>query len=104
MEELCVITDIHLPAMSGFELVSTLRRRCPLVPVVFITAFDTPEQRNQARAFRGAAYLAKPFEAADLFDAIGKVMQYYRCISSNLRIADKITRLGDAVTELRNDE
>jgi FixJ family two-component response regulator len=41
----CVVSDLQLPAMSGFDLVDQLRRRHGRVPTVFVTAFDAPEVR-----------------------------------------------------------
>src|SRR5215207_9284555 len=69
----CVVTDIHLPGMSGLELVDTLRERHRCLPVIFITAFDSPALKDQALKRRGAAYLAKPFEGTALLEAIQKV-------------------------------
>lgn len=68
----CVVTDIHLPAMSGFELVDVLRQHTSRLPVVFITAFDKQEIRMKASAYAGACYLPKPFEGNDLLEAIGR--------------------------------
>jgi FixJ family two-component response regulator len=68
----CVVTDIHLPGMSGLELADTLREHYRLLPVIFITAFDSPALKEQALQRRGAAYLVKPFEGTALLEAIRK--------------------------------
>jgi FixJ family two-component response regulator len=66
----CVISDQRLPAMSGLELLATMRARGGWPPMIMITAFDMPGQREEA-ARRGAkAYLVKPFSGAALTDAI----------------------------------
>jgi len=48
----CVVLDLHMPEMSGFEVQSRLARAHPRVPVVVITGHDTP---NRDRALSAAA-------------------------------------------------
>lgn len=69
----CVVTDIHMPVTSGFELVDQLRARLGRMPAVFITAFDSASMRREAARWPSAAYLTKPFEAEALREAIREV-------------------------------
>jgi FixJ family two-component response regulator len=70
---LCVISDLNLPAMSGLDLLTELRRRSWRVPVIIITAYDSESTRQEA-ARRGAiAYLPKPFPSIALLTAIESV-------------------------------
>jgi len=69
----CVVSDIHLPGMSGLELVDRLRQRRRCMPAIFITAFDGPSLRDEALKRAAAAYLTKPFEGPALLEAIRKV-------------------------------
>src|SRR5580692_101406 len=45
---ICVISDLHLPAMSGLDLLTALRRRIWHPPVIFITADDMASTRQAA--------------------------------------------------------
>jgi len=65
-----LILDIHLPGLSGFELHEQLMNRGIDLPVVFITGQDQPLGREKARKAGAAAYLTKPFAAADLLAAV----------------------------------
>jgi FixJ family two-component response regulator len=69
----CIISDLKLPSMSGFELLAALRARGPVPPVIMITAHDSPGVRGQAQRLGAAAYLAKPFAGAALLAAIKAV-------------------------------
>ena len=69
----CLVTDIYLKGMSGFDLARTLRLRYPRLPVIFITAYDTPAARQEAANWSNAAYLTKPFESLDLINEIRRV-------------------------------
>ncbi len=58
----CILLDIQLGGMSGFELQSLLAASGSTIPVIFITAYDDPETRAQARQTDFANSLATPGE------------------------------------------
>ena len=66
----CVVLDLHMPGMSGFEVRARLASADVRVPVVIITGHDTPENRQRAEAGGAAAYLLKPVDGQALLDAI----------------------------------
>lgn len=70
---LCVISDLNLPAMSGLELLSELRRRSGHPPVIIITAYDSASTRQEAGRLGASAYLAKPFTSIALLTAINEI-------------------------------
>ena len=71
----CLITDAHLPGMSGVELRSRLNLDGYYMPVVFITAF--PEDAIHARVLRDGAlcYLSKPLQEQTLLAFIDKALK-----------------------------
>jgi FixJ family two-component response regulator len=72
----CLVLDIHLPGMSGFELYRRLARSCKTMPAVFITAHDGPAVREEAERLAGiGSYLIKPFSGHDLLDAVTLALQ-----------------------------
>ena len=66
----CVLLDLHMPRMSGLQVLRALQamRRC--LPIVVITAHDAPETRDQCLAAGATAYLRKPLEEHELLDTI----------------------------------
>jgi DNA-binding response OmpR family regulator len=67
----CLVLDIHLPGMSGFELYRQLTLSGKELPVIFITAHDEPAVREEAQRLAGSgSYLPKPFSGRALLDAI----------------------------------
>jgi FixJ family two-component response regulator len=64
----CVVLDLHMPVVNGFEVQARLAQSG--VPVVIITGHDSDETRTQALAARPAAYLRKPVNDQILLDAI----------------------------------
>jgi FixJ family two-component response regulator len=66
----CVITDVHMPVMSGLELQARVAADGYGIPFIFITAF--PNDQTRARALKGGAvcFLNKPFTEAELVAGI----------------------------------
>ena len=58
-----VITDVHLPAMSGLEFIAGLRRRDHLraLPIIVVSADPNPGGPRKALETGANAYFAKPF-------------------------------------------
>jgi FixJ family two-component response regulator len=69
-ENACVISDVAMPGTSGLELPSLLATAGLHLPVIFITANDTPETRSLAQRAGAAAYFRKPVDDQALLDAI----------------------------------
>jgi FixJ family two-component response regulator len=68
--ECCLILDIRLTGMSGFDLYDNLASSGVKVPVIFMTACDNPEWRETADKAGAVAYLRKPFSEQSLLDAV----------------------------------
>jgi FixJ family two-component response regulator len=66
----CMIVDIKMPGMSGLELQEVLLARGSQLPVIFITGFDSPETRDQAKKAGAAGYFRKPIDDQALLDSI----------------------------------
>ena len=66
----CLITDQQLPGLTGTELQAQLHADGYQTPIIFITAFPQPSIRKQALEAGAVAFLAKPFEQADLLKSL----------------------------------
>jgi len=62
----CVITDLHMPGLSGIDLQNRLRHEGHRVPVVFLTAYPDEKHRAQALAGGATCFLAKPLDEGAL--------------------------------------
>jgi FixJ family two-component response regulator len=70
----CLVCDIRLPGVSGFELHRRLAEHGPMPPWIFITAHDDPAVRMQAER-ACAAYLLKPFEGKALVALVASALR-----------------------------
>lgn len=66
----CLILDLHMPGMSGLQVLRELRAASVPLPTVVITAYDEPAAREQCFAAGAAAYLRKPLDERLLLNAI----------------------------------
>ena len=66
----CLIADVQMPGMTGFELHSQLVAAGDPIPTILITAH--PDDRARARAMKAGVlgYLTKPFTEDDLLGCI----------------------------------
>jgi len=71
----CLVLDVHLPDMNGFDLQRKLVATGFSAPVVVITAHDEPETRDQCIDAGACAYLRKPLEDRLLLNAISAAMR-----------------------------
>jgi FixJ family two-component response regulator len=70
----CLVLDIQLGGMSGLDLLRQLRASGVLVPIVFVTAHDAAEVREEAQRAGCIAYLRKPVAGHALLEALAKAM------------------------------
>jgi FixJ family two-component response regulator len=65
----CIITDVKMQGMTGLELHRRLLAEGVRAAFIFVTAYDTPEARREAREAGAIAYLRKPVDDQALIDA-----------------------------------
>ena len=70
----CLITDVHMPGMSGIELQSHLIAQGHRVPVIFVTAFPETEARGRALRAGAIGFLSKPFSDQNLISCLNKAL------------------------------
>ncbi|WP_321490173.1 response regulator [uncultured Hyphomonas sp.] len=68
-----IVTDLHMPGMSGLDLVRLLRKQGDDTPVVLITAYATPQTRAIASRHQVSAVVEKPFQPDDLLGLIARL-------------------------------
>jgi two-component system, LuxR family, response regulator FixJ len=71
----CIILDLRMPGMNGFDLMKKLISKGIRTPVICVTAFDDAKSREQARELRATAYFTKPVDDQALIDAINWAIQ-----------------------------
>jgi len=70
----CVLLDLHMPGLSGFEMQGRLAQTWPRLAVIVVTGHHTTATEALAQAAHPVAYLQKPVDERLLFDAIARVV------------------------------
>ncbi|MBE0639850.1 MAG: response regulator transcription factor [Bacteroidales bacterium] len=63
--DLCIL-DVMLPKMDGFELATKIRQRNSDIPIIFLTAKSTKEDKIFGLRLGGDDYITKPFSIEEL--------------------------------------
>jgi FixJ family two-component response regulator len=66
----CLILDVAMPGMSGYDLQRDLMRRRPDIPIIFITAHGDSAVRQHLLEDGAVECLSKPFSDAALLRAL----------------------------------
>jgi len=66
----CLIADIRMPGLSGFQLQAKLNAERCRIPVIFITAHGDAEMRIHAMRQGAVEFLSKPFDDAVLLEIV----------------------------------
>jgi CheY-like chemotaxis protein len=66
----CVVTDLHMPKMTGMQLLLHVRTMSSPPPVLVMSGSGTPEERDECLASGAAGYLVKPVDHGVLLKAI----------------------------------
>jgi len=91
-----ILSDMNMPRLSGIEFYRALRQnpRWTLIPFIFLTANDTPEDVRQGRSLGVEDYLTKPIDSADLLSTVNARL---------LRVAEvQVAQMGRAYLETVN--
>ena len=75
-----VITDLHLPEVSGLELLKKIRSKYPETEVVMITAFGTIVTAVEAMRFGAYDYVTKPIHLYELSALVDRVLERVQLI------------------------
>jgi FixJ family two-component response regulator len=71
----CLITDIGMPAVDGFELYGLVKSVRPDLPVFFITGRDVMGDQQRAVLNGGSGFFRKPFDGPALLAAVSKALE-----------------------------
>jgi PAS domain S-box-containing protein len=70
-----VLSDLSMPGKDGYALLERLRARGVDAPVVAVSGFATPEDRERALAAGFSAHVAKPVDVDVLLNAVAKLLE-----------------------------
>ena len=71
-----LVLDMYMPELNGLEIQDWLVAHGRKIPVIFITAQDSPQLRSKALAGGAVAYLEKPVHKETLLASLHEALQW----------------------------
>ena len=71
----CILADIHMPGMSGLDLLQKLHEQGIMTPVILITALPDKRLDDEAIAVGAQCLLRKPFETTSLLECVERSLR-----------------------------
>ena len=62
----CIVTGLEMPSMNGYELVESIRKKHPALPVYVMTGAGRPEMEKKLASLGASRCVAKPLVFKDL--------------------------------------
>ena len=91
----CLILDLNLPGMSGFDFLTRIRRDfSPTVPVVIVSARDADEDVIKGLGIGADEFVTKPFSPRVL---VARIQAHLRRMTVSSAAAEESVRFGDYV-------
>ncbi|WP_233259813.1 response regulator transcription factor [Chitinophaga sp. S165] len=66
--------DIHLPDGSGLEALPAIKKKCPALPVITISAYDNGMEKQKALNAGASYFMAKPFNVTNLDELMSNML------------------------------
>jgi two-component system NtrC family response regulator len=73
-----VIADMGMPGLDGFQLLERIRTNYPQIPVIIITAHDSPGAAEEAQRKGAFDFFPKPFRREGIIQAIEQAIAQRR--------------------------
>jgi signal transduction histidine kinase len=89
-----VITDIRMPGASGIDGLRRIREIDPHVAVIMLTGFGALETAQEALRLGANDYIAKPFDAREMREVIGRNVERTRLHRTGVNAAEEIKELN----------
>lgn len=103
-----VLTDLHMPTMSGIELLSSLKDTSPDTPVVILSGEGDMNDAIGALQLGASDYLLKPFSRISLEHAVCRALDKFRLLKQNenyrLMLEKKNVELSRSLEQLEVDQ
>ena len=71
----CVITDLTMPGMDGWDTLLALRKIRPDLPVILASGYDEAQAMGRDDSVRPNAFLQKPYSLDELENALSQALQ-----------------------------
>jgi FixJ family two-component response regulator len=95
----CILLDVHMPGLSGPELLDRLAKDAPFIPVVFLSGRGDIPTSVRAIKLGAEDFLTKPVSRKDLVEAIERALVQARARLEQYHYLGKLQELLSSLTK-----
>jgi DNA-binding NtrC family response regulator len=85
-----LVQDINMPGINGIEMLKTVRKVRPDLPVVIMTAFGSIDSAVESIKLGAYDYITKPFPIEKLLGVLDKVLERETLLKENRRLTEEL--------------
>lgn len=99
--DLCIF-DVNMPKKDGFELAADVRNINKQVPIIFLTANSTEEDKLKGFSLGGDEYITKPFSTQELIARIKAIIKRTQMAQPELSTEQQVLTAGNTEVDYTN--
>jgi DNA-binding NtrC family response regulator len=89
-----LLQDVRMPDMDGLQVLKRVKKICPGLPVIMMTAFGTVDDAVLAIKQGAYDYLMKPFPKEKLLGMVEHVLEFKRLATENRLLREELSVVG----------
>jgi len=98
-----VITDLRMPGMDGFGLISAIRNVQPEIATIMITAYATVETAVQALCHGADDYVTKPFDNNELRKVVSRILEAQQLKAQNKTLYQQLQQANEELLQQKRE-
>ena len=98
-----IILDIMMPKMDGFELTETLRQSGCNIPILMVTAKQSPVDKRKGFIIGTDDYMTKPVDEEEMVLRVGALLRRSKIVSEKKLTVGSTTLYYDSFTVVTGD-
>jgi DNA-binding response OmpR family regulator len=99
--DICIF-DVNMPKKDGFELAKDVRKINQTVPIIFLTANSSEEDKLRGFEIGADEYITKPFSTQELIARIKAILKRTKNIQPELLINEESYKIGNVIIDFTN--
>ena len=98
------VIDVMMPRMDGYELTKTLRQTWTSLPILMVTAMQTPQDKRQGFIVGTDDYMTKPVDEQEMLLRIKALLRRAQIVADQKLVVGDVTLEYNALTISKGDE
>jgi len=98
-----IVLDIMMPKMDGYQFTEILRENNYTLPILMVTAKETPQDKKKGFIIGTDDYMVKPFDEEELILRIAALLRRSRIVNEHKLVIGETTLDYDSLTMSRRD-